>query len=54
MVGFERYPELMKTLGKHKTGKSCLYIKKLEDVHLPTLKKLVQESVKCISKKKWP
>ena len=54
MAGFEGYPELMKTLGKHKTGKSCLYIKKLEDVRLPTLKKLVQESVKYISKKKWP
>ena len=32
MPRFERYPELMSNLGKHKTGKSCLYIKKLEDV----------------------
>ena len=46
MSGFEHYPELMEKLGKYKLGKSCLYIKKLEDIHLPTLKKLVRESVK--------
>lgn len=46
MAGFARYEELMSSLGKYKTGKSCLYIKSLADVHLPTLKKLIQESVK--------
>jgi Domain of unknown function (DU1801). len=45
MPGVERYPELMKKLGKYKTGKSCLYIKKLEDIDLPTLKKLIKESI---------
>jgi hypothetical protein len=45
MGGLERYPALMKRLGKHKTGKSCLYIKKLEDVDLPTLKQLIKQSV---------
>lgn len=45
MPGLERYPSLMKKLGKHKTGKSCLYIKKLEDVDLPTLKQLIKRSV---------
>ncbi|MEK6286544.1 MAG: DUF1801 domain-containing protein [Acidobacteriota bacterium] len=45
MGGLERYPALMKKLGKHKTGKSCLYIKKLEDVDLPTLKQLIKQSV---------
>jgi hypothetical protein len=45
MPGLERYPSLMKKLGKHKTGKSCLYIKKLEDVDMPTLKQLVKQSV---------
>ena len=43
--GVERYPELMKKLGKHKTGRSCLYIKKLEDVDLPTLEQLIKQSV---------
>ena len=45
MWGFERYPLLMKKLGKHKTGKACLYIKKLEDVDMSTLKQLIKESV---------
>jgi uncharacterized protein DUF1801 len=46
MMGFEKSPELMKQLGKHSTSKSCLYIKRLSDIHVPTLKKLIQQSVK--------
>lgn len=46
MAGFERYPELMAKLGKYKTGKSCLYVKRLADVDLRVLKELVSESVK--------
>ena len=45
MGGLERYPFLTKKLGKHKAGKGCLYIKKLEDVDLPTLKQLIKQSV---------
>ena len=45
MPGLERYPALMKKLGKHKTGRSCLYIKKLEDVDIPTLKQLIKQSL---------
>ncbi len=45
MQGFADYKELMAKLGKHKTGKSCLYIKKLDDVELPVLKKLITKSV---------
>jgi hypothetical protein len=45
MVGFERFPHLLSQLGKYTTAKSCLYIKRLSDVHLPTLEKLVQASV---------
>jgi hypothetical protein len=45
MAGFERYDELMKKLGKHKTGKSCLYINKLEDVDIEILKELITASV---------
>ncbi len=50
MAGFEQYDELLKKLGKHKTGKSCLYINKIEDVDLLTLKKLIQQSVKRMTK----
>ena len=46
MVGYERYPELMEKLGKHSTGKSCLYIKRLSDIHVPTLKKLIKTGIK--------
>ena len=35
--------ELLQKLGKHSTGKSCLYIKRLDDVDLPTLKKLIKQ-----------
>jgi hypothetical protein len=47
MGGFTTYGALLKKLGKHTTGKGCLYIKSLDDVHLPTLKKLIQESVRA-------
>ncbi len=43
---FEKHDELMKQLGKHSVGKSCLYIKRLSDIHVPTLKKLIKASVK--------
>ena len=49
MSGFSNYSELMEKLGKYKTGKSCLYIKKLEDIDLKILKKLIRESVKYIN-----
>lgn len=51
MAGFEKHPELMKQLGKHSTGRSCLYIKRLSDLHVPTLKKLIKSSVKQLQKK---
>ena len=46
MHGFEPVSELMSRLGKHKTGKSCLYIKKLADIDLAVLRKIVEKSVK--------
>ena len=45
-MGFEKHRELMEKLGKHSTSKSCLYLKRLSDIHLPTLKKLIKISVK--------
>jgi hypothetical protein len=50
MAGFDLYDDLLAKLGKHKTGKSCLYIDKLEDVHLPTLRKLIKLSVAHLKK----
>ena len=45
MAGFDEYDTLLSQLGKHKTGKSCLYINKLADVDMDVLKKLVTSSV---------
>ena len=45
MPGFRRYDEHMNKLGKYKTGKSCLYIKKLEDVDAGVLRQLVEDAV---------
>jgi hypothetical protein len=49
--GFPGQDELLEKLGKYKHGKGCLYINSLEDVHLPTLKKLIAGSVKHAKKK---
>src|SRR5687768_5724428 len=50
MPGFKEYSGLLEKLGKHKTGRSCLYIKSLADVHVPTLKTLVRHSAKHMKK----
>jgi hypothetical protein len=51
MAGFDGAEELVAKLGKHTTGKSCLYIKRLDDVHLPTLEKLIRGSVRRLKAK---
>jgi Domain of unknown function (DU1801) len=43
--GVERQPELLSQLGKHKIGKSCLYIKRLADLDLKVLTQMIQNSV---------
>jgi len=50
MAGFDRFQTLMSKLGKHRTGKSCLYLKSLDDVHLPTLKELIKRSAAHVEK----
>ncbi len=50
MPGFSRYAPLMKKLGKYKTGKSCLYLKKLDDVDRKVLRRLVARSVTDMKK----
>jgi hypothetical protein len=44
--GFEdRYPRLLEQLGPHKSGKACLYLKRLRDVDLDVLRQLVERSM---------
>lgn len=45
MAGFSRYDRLMQKLGRHTTGRSCLYIKRLSDVDLAVLEELIRGSV---------
>lgn len=42
----DEHAELLEKLGKFKRGKGCLYVKRLEDIHLPTLKKMIRTSIK--------
>jgi hypothetical protein len=50
MPGFEGQKALIATLGKCTTSKSCLYIKRLSDIHVPTLKKLIKQSLVDLNK----
>ena len=45
MDGFDAHAERMEVLGKYKTGKSCLYVKKLEDIDLDVLRRIIEQSV---------
>ncbi len=51
MPGFSKYESLLKKLGKYKLGKSCLYIKKLEEVDWNVLHSLVKESYLIMKEK---
>jgi hypothetical protein len=48
MSGFSEYDALLKKLGKHTTGKACLYIKKIEDVDQDVLRELIEKSVEHV------
>ncbi|MDT0583136.1 MULTISPECIES: DUF1801 domain-containing protein [Alteromonadaceae] len=51
MPGLAKYPELLNKLGKHKLGKSCLYVNKLADIDLSILERLVVASVEDMQEK---
>ena len=51
MTGFEDYERLLSKLGKYKTGKSCLYIKKLDDVDENVLIELLTNSYQAMKTK---
>lgn len=50
MPGFSEQADLLKKLGKHKTGKSCLYFKRLSDVDTKVLEKMIADSIKQVKK----
>lgn len=49
MTGFN--DDVMKNLGKYKTGKSCLYVKKLSDINEDVLKDLIRKSINRLKEK---
>ena len=53
MSGFLRHAESLKKLGKHKTGKGCLYLKKLADVDESTLKTIIKQTIADIRQGVW-
>ena len=53
MPGYQDYGEILSRLGKHKMGKSCLYINKLADVDTDVLKELIRAGLTDLDKE-WP
>lgn len=53
MPGYQDYSEIMDRLGKHKLGKSCLYVNKLADIDLDVLRELVRKGLDDLNKI-WP
>lgn len=53
MPGYEDFSEILSRLGKHKIGKSCLYINKLADVDINVLEELICAGLKALDAK-WP
>ena len=47
---FEKREELLEKLGKHKTEKGCVYVKKLEDINVDILQKMIANHIKHIHK----
>lgn len=45
MTGFDGYADLLEDLGNYRTGVSCLYIKRLDEINLTLLKQLVARSM---------
>lgn len=48
MPGFSDFDTLLPQLGKYKLGKSCLYIKSLDDIDIDILQKLIKQSVEMM------
>lgn len=50
--GFDRFEALLQKLGKHKTGKSCLYLKGLADTDPAVLRELIHAAVAAMASKR--
>ena len=50
MPGYQNYETILKSLGPHKLGKSCLYLKNLENIDLDVVKKLILSGLEDLKK----
>lgn len=53
MPGYQDFSEILSRLGKHKIGKSCLYVNKLADIDIDVLEELIRAGLKSLDAK-WP
>lgn len=53
MPGYQDYSQILSRLGKHKLGKSCLYVNKLADIDMDVLGELIREGLKDLNEI-WP
>ena len=54
MPGYESMDDQLNRLGKHKTGKSCLYIKRLSDVDKDVLKEIIRKDIEIMAERYPP
>ncbi|PQO47779.1 DUF1801 domain-containing protein [Blastopirellula marina] len=47
----QQHADLLAKLGKHKTGKGCLYVNKLEDIDRDVLEQLIQRGIEEVEAK---
>jgi hypothetical protein len=52
--GFEQHGELLERLGRYKTGKACLYLKRLDDVDRGALRELIRRSLEQVTRANAP
>jgi hypothetical protein len=52
MAGFDKFGDELNALGKHKSSKGCLYVKKLSDIDEKVLRKMIKKS-NAIMKKRY-
>ena len=53
MPGYQEFGEILERLGKHRTGKSCLYVNKLADIDLNVLSELIRTGLRDLDRI-WP
>lgn len=51
LTGFDRYHDMLAKLGKHRTAKCCLYIKRLADVDMAVLEQMLRADLAYMDKK---